>query len=325
MKRMLCILLFLCLVLSACRSTDVQQEDSLPAQMGSVNSTAPDQSIAPTTGMHPTTTSPAPTEPSEPLNLECLIETVYYGLRYVTYDTRWPVVIKSPEQLDALLRKWETVNPGFGPSKQADLAACYDVEFFRENTLIFICLEADSGFYRCTVEACQKFEDGSYSIYLKEGERTFGNGFANILYLALQVSDDIPEDAVVNIHLADSDHMRDLAPRAALVIEIYEAWLAYSNEELDWGAVNNVGDRCALCYSFGDKHIVILREDFPDTAATYELEIGSYVLTNYSPFEVYLYFDGEFTPLKTAYENNMFSDEEEKAVFTNLRAVFNYK
>ncbi len=325
MKRILYFFLLLCMVLSACRSADVQQDNSQPVQMESVNSTAPDQPIVPTTEAHPSTAAPAPTEPLAPLNLGCSIETITNGLRYVTYDTRWPVVIKSPEQLDALLRKWETVNPAFGPSKQAELAVCYDDEFFRENTLIFICFEADSGFYRCTVEACLKLADGSYSIYVKEGERTFGQEFSNILYLALQVTDDIPEDAVVNIHLVDSDHMKDLAPRAALLIEIHEALLAYSNEELDWGVVNNVGDSCTLCYTFNNKHIVILREDFADTATAYELKIGSYVLTNYSQFEIYLYYDGKFTPLKTAYENHMFSDDEEEAVFTYLRSVFNYK
>ncbi len=121
------------------------------------------------------------------------------------------------------------------------------------------------------------------------------------------------------------------APAVNIVMELTEntknelstAWVSFANEEMDWEAKNNRGDdRVQYHGAFNDKHILVIVEDCPIVTVNFDLYIGPYVLSNYAPFEIYVYSDGEFTPLKTAYEELIFTDEEVAAVFAYLETVF---
>ena len=46
------------------------------------------------------------------------------------------------------------------------------------------------------------------------------------------------------------------------------------------------------------------------------------MFNHYYAFEVYLYCNGKFTPLKIAFEQIISSDEEETAAFSFLEALF---
>lgn len=102
-----------------------------------------------------------------------------------------------------------------------------------------------------------------------------------------------------------------------------EAWLAENGNALDWEAKNNMDEnRVQFHGSFNDKHILVTVNDANMTTQSYDLSIGPYALSNYAPFEVYVYHNGDLITLKHAYEENVFSDEEEEAVFAYLCTAF---
>ena len=74
--------------------------------------------------------------------------------------------------------------------------------------------------------------------------------------------------------------------------------------------------------AFNDKHLLVIVEDCPVVAVNFDLCIGPYVLSSNVAFEIYVYSDGKFVPLKTAYEELIFTDEEVAAVFAYLETVF---
>ena len=124
----------------------------------------------------------------------------------------------------------------------------------------------------------------------------------------------VPSVPAVNIVMELTENVKN---------ELSTAWVSFANEELKWESKNNIDDnRVQYHGSFNDKHILVIVEDCPVVTVNYDLHIGPYVLSNYAPFEIYVYSDGEFTPLKTAYEELIFTDEEVAAVFESLETVF---
>ncbi len=169
------------------------------------STTAPQtQPSAPTTPVQETT---VPTEPIvNSIALECTVNMISHSMNHVP-DVQWPVVIKSTAQLCALLQEWDSYTDAFSERLIEDRCEFYNDDFFKENTLVLICFYAQPGYSTCIVEECLKMDDGSYSIALAEPERSFGGALADFIFLGLNVADDIPLDAVVQIHFDDTDNM----------------------------------------------------------------------------------------------------------------------
>lgn len=207
MKRMICVILTLLLTalpLVACRSADTQAPSSLPTTFSAT--AAVDSQPAPsTTGLLETT---APTKPEEiGVPVPCSIGYRYDTSLWMPEDVKWPIVIKSSEQLYDLLVSWERPYH-FQTTVRNKIMEIFNDAFFTRNTLVLACIRADPGYMRCELLECLEMGDGSYCITLKEGEPGFHEDFNIFVYPFLIIPLDLPANTAVTISLVESEHMQ---------------------------------------------------------------------------------------------------------------------
>lgn len=173
----------------------------------SATNTEASQPSSPST-LQPVTTAPMPTQttavPTPPnasaTGVPCKLAARILRWNYFPKDIQLPMIFKSSAQLESWLERYlkrSTVSS----------TAQYDDEFFRENSLILVCFHAQPGYSTVIVRNCLKKQDGSYSITLTEPGPTFSDGFSYIMYVFLEIADDVPQDAEITINFEDSENM----------------------------------------------------------------------------------------------------------------------
>ncbi len=196
-------------VLSACRSAGApipatNAEDPQPSFTSVPQTTT--LPIQPTTA--PTQPTTMPTQPTVPA-IELMGDVAYstYNMLKVPESAMKPLVIKSSTQLQQEMLAWQAVNHTFNEYFLKDLAELFPDEFFENNTLIVLCFTARPGYYSVIVEECVQNADGTYTLVVTEAKPTFNDEMKNYVYVFLRIYADIPQDAVIDVQLVNSEHM----------------------------------------------------------------------------------------------------------------------
>lgn len=203
MKKLLCLLLALAVAAGALTACTGPNLESQPAT--TLPTTAPTQpKTQPTTV--PTQPSTVPTQPyTEPpyIELEVLdpYGGAYIGLSGSSGVSRWPIVIKSVQDIQYL------VDGDFAqPFRDyaAELLNRYDDAFFEEYTVIITCYDPCIRHTGLRGARCLKTQEGYYELMIDLLGATIGDFWVyNRIVHAVAVKADIPKNAIIYVTIPE--------------------------------------------------------------------------------------------------------------------------